>query len=165
MGRNPESVHYEFHRDFRPGASYGNRFIPRINVPECTPRVRLQLEAFRVAGGQEAEPWLWRTPGWRPSYSAGGSFTTEYLMNGIDRGGKGMCISDPNLGPYSRDPCPFCKRDREHPDAPRKSFSQALQCEAEERRKRRRVEGPVRVSVSLYTGGFRLVGLILRVTR
>ena len=86
-------------------------------------------------------------------------------MNGIDRGGKGMCISDPNLGPYSRDPCPFCKRDREHPDAPRKSFSQALQCEAEERRKRRRVEGPVRVSVSLYTGGFRLVGLILRVTR
>lgn len=167
-GRNPESIHYEIHRtlgDHRPG-SQGNRFKPRTIVPDFIPHVRLQLEAFRVAGGQETEPCIWRTPGCSPSYSADGSFTTRYLMHGTDQHvGKGMCISDPNLDLYSRDPCPFCKRDNEALAAPRKSFSQALQCEAEERRKRRKVKGPVRVSVSLYTGGFCLVGLILQVRR
>ena len=116
MGHNPEWTHYRKHGDYM--KSLDPAWRPH-DVPECIPHVRLQLEAFRVAGDQEAAPWLWRTPGWTPSYSADGCFTTEYLMNGISSreygGGEGMCISTPHVSTYlsAQDPCPFCKRDQE----------------------------------------------------
>ena len=158
MGRNPEWNHYRHHQEELRVFGVPSSICRRV-VPEYTPRVRLQLEAFRIeiAGGQEAAPPLWRQPQSRPSYHADGSYTTAYLTNGSEMpGNDGMCFSDPN--PYTR-PCLFCKRDREALPPARESLSAYFKREPP--RKRRKVGSYV--SVSLYTGGFLPVGAILQV--